>query len=1162
MSPMNPTATTTGTAALSWAIALLLLWLFTGPTPALAHGGTTSDWNQSASYEVSCSWVCQVPLPHSEAMQPDWAASWLNQSGGIPVRRPCHSEQSKCSPTLLPGHWLALTEHNGSLILSLRLPQVLRQWQDSLARSAKPIHDGLLTFWRVAVAMPSYFIKSFGHGVIALAEFVERGIFMWISSLLYMLWQLVKISPRRMITFLAALFTASYVWTGRTFYVPLRIALFPVWAMVYPLQFLLKNLCWGVVSCSWSLISSLPSWASTSMKRRKKKALKMRSKFSLKKEKKMKTKERALNGFKPTFLPGTPPRGVIGEALDSLGARIGYFSCVKLQGGGRALMTAAHVWKDATSFQGPAGKIRKEEASIVMGSKKLDFILFEGPLNWGSLMGMSAKPLFTTDKLSRGQHVMYINREGSWKAQVCNLLSFECDGFVPTECLTIPGDSGLPIFDPKGSRVVAMHVGSYTETENNRATAIPPIPNFTVPDTQYYKPVESLYIANKLVDLQEDFDAPEIDVIVGDTLFSVKTKKGAISVAKEKPLSSQWVPKSGMYWADYEDDEDLESKKHPKPSSGSKNRGREQAAGSGIRCCGPPHTTRTSNDTRRSLCPSTEEGANCGGTRQKSAQQGKARRKEDRNHPPSAWIARREPYSSRRPGQTCETSRRDDLCPGEVPYSRTPLEEIFRDFYSWKEPKQGPPGFEFVGSCPFTKFKTEVGGLSTWGQSRVSNSPFLENCCSQFGWPETGAQAELSSLAYQAARRLAAQNKATVPHPALREDVIQRTVLAYRAAAVEADRWTLDLDERHMRIAFADCVRSMKADAGCGVPFAGYNNQTTHGDWCFDDESYHNLESLVFARLHRLRTINFSDPVQAVRDGLCDPVRLFVKPEPHKREKIANKRYRLIASISIADQLVARMLFRLQNERELELHMQIPSKPGLGFSKDEQVLSFVEQVASLASTTPEQLVASWPSYIIPTDCSGFDWSVQAWMLEDELEVRNRLTLNLSPELRRMRAGWLRCLSQSVFCLSSGVLLAQTEPGIQKSGSFNTSSTNSRVRFMASLYAGAPWCVTMGDDALEGVGSDLSVYEGLGLKCERADEFDFCSHIFQAPHKVIPKNISKMIFNLLCGVSPAHQSLKDRSTWWQAFGSIDEEMRHLPEASRREIYEALGVQFPC
>lgn len=384
---------------------------------------------------------------------------------------------------------------------------------------------------------------------------------------------------------------------------------------------------------------------------------------------------------------------------------------------------------------------------------------------------------------------------------------------------------------------------------------------------------------------------------------------------------------------------------------------------------------------------------------------------------------------------------------------------------------------------------------------------------------------------------------------------------AYRAAAVGIDRWAQTLDERHMKIAFADCVRSMKADAGCGVPFAGYNNQATHGDWCYDDKSYNDLQSLVFARLQRLRTVKFQTPVQAVKDGLCDPVRLFVKPEPHKREKIANKRFRLIASISIADQLVARMLFRLQNEKELELHMRIPSKPGLGFSKDEQVLSFVESIALQASTTPEQLIASWDQHVIPTDCSGFDWSVQAWMLEDELEVRNRLTQGLTPELREMRAGWLRCLSQSVFCLSNGLLLAQTEPGIQKSGSFNTSSSNSRVRYMASLYAGAPWCVTMGDDALEGIGSDLSVYSGLGLKCERAEEFDFCSHIFKAPSKVLPKNIAKMVFNLLCGVSPAHESIRDRSIWWQAFGSITEEMRHLPRASLIEIYEALGVQFP-
>lgn len=361
-----------------------------------------------------------------------------------------------------------------------------------------------------------------------------------------------------------------------------------------------------------------------------------------------------------------------------------------------------------------------------------------------------------------------------------------------------------------------------------------------------------------------------------------------------------------------------------------------------------------------------------------------------------------------------------------------------------------------------------------------------------------------------------------------------------------------------MRIAFADCVRSMKAEAGCGVPYATFSGRKTHESWCYDDDSYDKLQELVFARLKRLSEFTFQGPIQAIEDGLCDPVRLFVKPEPHKREKIRNKRFRLIASISIVDQLVARMLFRLQNERELELHMRIPSKPGLGFTKDSQVLSFVENLACLASTTPESLIEDWAEYVVPTDCSGFDWSVQAWMLEDELEVRNRLTQGITPQLRKMRKEWLNCLLQSVFCLSNGLLIAQTEPGIQKSGSFNTSSSNSRVRYMASLYAGAPWCVTMGDDALEGVGTDLARYEALGLKCERADDFDFCSHLFRAPSKVVPKNISKMVFGLLCGVSPVHESSLAKFTWWQAYDSIMEEMRHLDSALLREIQEALGT----
>lgn len=350
----------------------------------------------------------------------------------------------------------------------------------------------------------------------------------------------------------------------------------------------------------------------------------------------------------------------------------------------------------------------------------------------------------------------------------------------------------------------------------------------------------------------------------------------------------------------------------------------------------------------------------------------------------------------------------------------------------------------------------------------------------------------------------------------------------------------------------------MTAKAGCGIPYASFLGRVSHFDWCDNDEKFEQLWELVHKRLMRLLHGSFETPLQAVKSGLCDPVRVFVKPEPHKREKIEQGRFRLIASISIVDQLVARMLFRTQNEEELSKYPLIPSKPGLGFSQDTQVLGFTMNLADLAGTTPENFISKWDEFCVPTDCSGFDWSVPEWLLQDDLAVRNALTIDLNENLKKMRSTWLSCFCSSVFCLSDGLLLAQTEPGIQKSGSFNTSSTNSRIRYMASLYAGASWCVTMGDDALESRDTDLSVYSQLGLKCERAEELDFCSHLFRSPSQVIPKNVAKMVFGLLCGVSPTHENQNARLQWLQAYSSIMEEMRHMPIEEKRKVQEALGM----
>nr|QHG11370.1 RNA-dependent RNA polymerase [Rabbit luteovirus] len=414
-------------------------------------------------------------------------------------------------------------------------------------------------------------------------------------------------------------------------------------------------------------------------------------------------------------------------------------------------------------------------------------------------------------------------------------------------------------------------------------------------------------------------------------------------------------------------------------------------------------------------------------------------------------------------------------------------------------------------------------------------------------------------MAFQAARRASAQTTALIPSKDEREGLINRTTEAYASTALPAPLWSQQLDPDLMKFEFWECVRSLKDASGCGVPYATYQNRRSHGDWIFDRPSFENLWELVQTRLQRLLHLSFISPVQAVQEGLVDPIRLFVKPEPHKREKIRNRRFRLIASVSLVDQLVARMLFREQNEEELRQHMAIPSKPGLGFSQDYQVEAFTTSVADMVGIPPEELIENWSRYLVPTDCSGFDWSVPMWLLEDELAVRNALTINIPPALRKMRETWLKCLGQSVFCLSNGLLLAQTSPGIQKSGSFNTSSSNSRMRYMLALYAGAKWAVTMGDDALESVDADLSRYARLGIKCERAEEFDFCSHLFRAPSVVIPKNLEKMVFGLLSGCSPESPIVNDRFRWTCAYQSILEEMRHMPDEFVEMLEEQLGVE---
>lgn len=232
-----------------------------------------------------------------------------------------------------------------------------------------------------------------------------------------------------------------------------------------------------------------------------------------------------------------------------------------------------------------------------------------------------------------------------------------------------------------------------------------------------------------------------------------------------------------------------------------------------------------------------------------------------------------------------------------------------------------------------------------------------------------------------------------------------------------------------------------------------------------------------------------------VAGDFADPVRLFVKNELHSKQKIEQGRMRLISSVSLVDQLVERLLCGGQNSAEIANWTDIPSKPGLGL--DDRGL---EALRSSATAMQEPLA---------TDMSGFDWSVPQWLLDMDVEARVRLSGatrgGLFERALRSRVAALGC---SLFVLSDGSLFAQTRRGVQKSGSYNTSATNSRMRVMLAYMAAAVATggvtqgavMAAGDDCIEDIaGVDsaalLSVYARWGFRVETSAVLDFCSFVF-------------------------------------------------------------------
>lgn len=286
----------------------------------------------------------------------------------------------------------------------------------------------------------------------------------------------------------------------------------------------------------------------------------------------------------------------------------------------------------------------------------------------------------------------------------------------------------------------------------------------------------------------------------------------------------------------------------------------------------------------------------------------------------------------------------------------------------------------------------------------------------------------------------------------------------------------------------------------------------------------------MYERLKLLSEIELDPEINAVdlvEKGLCDPVRLFVKQEPHPKKKIDSRRFRLISSVSVIDQIVERVLFGYQNRLEIAMWKTCPSKPGMGLSVATQAKAIWDDLKYKHTTCPAA----------EADISGFDWSVQAWELEADVEMRISLG-DFNAKTARAARNRFKCLSLSVFQLSNGRLIAQAVPGLMKSGSYCTSSSNSRIRCLMAKLIGSPWCIAMGDDSVEGfVPNAQLLYEKLGHNCkdyilcdasfsESGTELcgvNFCSH-YISENNYFLTSWAKTLFKYLGAPKPEFESL--------------------------------------
>lgn len=283
-------------------------------------------------------------------------------------------------------------------------------------------------------------------------------------------------------------------------------------------------------------------------------------------------------------------------------------------------------------------------------------------------------------------------------------------------------------------------------------------------------------------------------------------------------------------------------------------------------------------------------------------------------------------------------------------------------------------------------------------------------------------------------------------------------------------RWTQH-DQPFSRARVLETIRGLNMNGSPGYPLC--LQWTTNREMLRDPPlglGIDALADLVEVRLEKLLTCDLSN------SAVQDPIRTFIKREAHTPEKAAAKRWRIIWSIGVVDQVIDKLLWANMQKAEVDVWADIPTKSGYSakYGTTNRLYNQIDDGGMCAKG----------------DKSSWDITVAGWEADDNLEINFRLCSNYHPDSKWVVVAKRRHVAlfgHRRIITSDGFLYRQDHYGVLPSGYYLTLLYNSRNQVMLKFLAvdsligqrkfdwRFDYVAAVGDDSLERL-RDLTIKE--------------------------------------------------------------------------------------